>query len=146
MKESIANRLKAALDIREMKAAELSEISGVSKSRISQYIQGNYEPKQKAIHQLAIALNVNESWLMGYDVAIARKSTNKVSSKEIDNQLGDLLLKLNDIGKKEAIKRVEELTQIPKYKVHQHDLRAAHNDAEMTEEEIALMKQDLDEL
>lgn len=75
-----AQRLKEALRIRDMKQADLSEKTGIGKSSISTYISGSYEPKQKNLYKLAMALNVNEAWLMGLDVPMERKSHS--SSKE----------------------------------------------------------------
>lgn len=51
-----------------MKQADLVALTGIGKSSISTYISGEYEPKQKNLYRLAKALEVNEAWLMGYDV------------------------------------------------------------------------------
>lgn len=40
----------------------------MNKSDISQYVSGLVEPGQEKLFVLAKALNVNEAWLMGYDV------------------------------------------------------------------------------
>lgn len=66
------NRLQEALDIRNMKAAELVERSGVSKSSISHYISQRWQPKQKALNRMARTLEVSEMWLAGYDVPMER--------------------------------------------------------------------------
>ena len=71
--DSISNRLKKALEIRNMTQADLVKKTGIGKSSISTYLSGDYEPKQKNTYKLAKALNVNEVWLMGYDVDIERK-------------------------------------------------------------------------
>ena len=68
MKEEFANRLEKAMQIRNMKASELSEKAHIPKSAISQYLSGLYEAKQKSIFKLANVLNVSEAWLMGLDV------------------------------------------------------------------------------
>ena len=62
------DRLQKAMSLREMRAADLARDTGLSKARISQYTNGIYEPKQKALCQIAKALHVNELWLMGNDV------------------------------------------------------------------------------
>ena len=72
MKDSFSNRLNQALYLRNMKPVELSEKTGLHKSRISQYTNGVYEAKQEALYLIAKALNVNEAWLMGYDVPMER--------------------------------------------------------------------------
>lgn len=70
--DSFQSRLKAGLDFRGMNQSELSKQSGVSKSSISRYISGAWEAKQDAVYLLAMALNVSEAWLMGYDVPMER--------------------------------------------------------------------------
>lgn len=72
--DTIANRLRAALELRGMKQAELVELTGIGKSSISTYLRGSYIPKQKNIYKMAKALNVNEAWLMGEDVDLARQN------------------------------------------------------------------------
>ena len=39
----------------------------INKSEISQYLSGKFEPGNKKIYVLSIALGVNPLWLMGYD-------------------------------------------------------------------------------
>ena len=63
-----AERLRMALNFRNMKATELSELTGINKSTISQYLSKEYEPKRDRIELFATTLNVNEAWLTGYDV------------------------------------------------------------------------------
>ncbi|MCW5197857.1 helix-turn-helix transcriptional regulator [Clostridium perfringens] len=66
-----------------MKQADLVNISGISKGALSSYISGTYEPKQRNIYKIAKALNVNEAWLMGYDVPLER-TENSINSSEIN--------------------------------------------------------------
>lgn len=40
----------------------------MNRSDISQYISGYAEPKQRKLYVLALALNVSEGYLMGFDV------------------------------------------------------------------------------
>ena len=54
------------------KQADLVRETGLDRGAISSYLSGKYEPKQKALGLLAIALDVNEMWLFGYDVPRAR--------------------------------------------------------------------------
>nr|DAP11289.1 MAG TPA: Repressor protein CI [Bacteriophage sp.] len=72
--DTIASRLRAALELRGMKQAELVELTGIGKSSISTYLRGSYIPKQKNIYKMAKALNVNEAWLMGEDVDPTRQN------------------------------------------------------------------------
>ena len=75
-----AERLRIALDFRNMKATELSELTGINKSTISQYLSKEYEPKRDRIELFAKTLNVNEVWLTGYDVPMEISSVDKTDS------------------------------------------------------------------
>lgn len=72
-----AERLREALDNAKMKAADLSRMTEISKGSIHHYLAGTYEPKSSAINKMAVALNVAESWLWGYDVPMERTDMQK---------------------------------------------------------------------
>lgn len=74
---SPSERLKEALAIRGMKAAELSERSGINKPSISCYMSGHYEPKQEALYKMGKVLDVAEMWLAGYDIPMERTEKQK---------------------------------------------------------------------
>ena len=61
-------RIAEALKIRGMRQSELCKRANVPKSSLSLYLSGAYEPKQDRVYDLAKALDVDEAWLMGYDV------------------------------------------------------------------------------
>ena len=69
-----AERLRIALNSRNMKATELSELSNINKSTISQYLSKEYEPKRDRIELFAKILNVNEAWLIGYDIPMEKNN------------------------------------------------------------------------
>lgn len=71
--ESCAARLRKALTARNMRQADLCQRTGIPKSAISQYLSGAFEPKQDRVAILAHALNVQEAWLMGFDVPMERE-------------------------------------------------------------------------
>lgn len=62
-------RLKAAMALRNLKAVELSQRSGVGKSDISNYLKGAYNAKQDKVFLLARALDVDPGWLSATDQA-----------------------------------------------------------------------------
>ena len=80
---TISERLKEAMLLRNVKQIDLVNATGIGKSSISTYISGSYEPKQRNIYKLAKALNVNEAWLMGYDVPMERLMIEEKDSKNI---------------------------------------------------------------
>jgi repressor LexA len=63
--EDFQNRLVHAMKTRGIRAAELSKRTGLSKARISQYVNGKFVPKSDAIILIAETLRVSELWLMG---------------------------------------------------------------------------------
>lgn len=79
--ERCGKRIEMALSIRQMKQSDLCKLSGVPKSSLSLYLRDAYEPKQDKIYKMAIALNVSEMWLMGYDVPMERET--QTASTEI---------------------------------------------------------------
>ena len=79
--ESCSKRIAEALKIKGMKQYELCKLANVPKSSLSLYLSGAYEPKQERVYDMAKALNVNEAWLMGYDVPMERQ-VKKVSPSE----------------------------------------------------------------
>lgn len=87
--ESIAQRLRKAMDAKGKKQADLVRETGLDRGSISSYLSGKYEPKQKAIYKLSQALDVSEAWLLGYEVPMDRS----LESKKND-QLAKLVVKL----------------------------------------------------
>ena len=85
-------RLREALSNAKMKQIELSQKTGIDRGTISNYLSGKYEPKSDAINKMAIALNVNEMWLWGYDVPMERekKTPEKLQLSEGEEMLLDL--------------------------------------------------------
>ena len=81
-KVDIKERIKQGLEIREITQTQLAARANIDKGQLSSYISGKYKPRQNNIDALAAALNVNEAWLMGFDVPMERASNN-VETKEI---------------------------------------------------------------
>ena len=74
-------RLEEALRIKNMKSVELHEKTGISESLLSKYLSGGAVARQKKLTLLADALDVNEVWLMGYDVPMNRELNPKPISE-----------------------------------------------------------------
>lgn len=80
--DTFANRLQKAMNLKNMKQVDLVEKTNIDKSLISNYLKGKYKAKQDNLYLLAKVLNVNEAWLMGYDVPMER------NSEDILNKIG----------------------------------------------------------
>ncbi|RHU80475.1 helix-turn-helix domain-containing protein [Clostridiaceae bacterium OM08-6BH] len=68
------DRLKQALEIRELRPVDLCRKTKISQSTMSQYLSGYAEPKKERLTRLATALDVNPTWLMGLDVTMDNSS------------------------------------------------------------------------
>lgn len=77
MKKDFKDRLKQAMDFRNVKAADLCERGNIPKSAMSYYMSGRSEPKSDRLYILAKLLDVSEAWLLGYDVAMDRSTDQK---------------------------------------------------------------------
>jgi len=62
---SFSDRLKQVMEEKNMSQADLSAITGIGKSSISQYLSGKNEPKAKAVEKIAEALDVSTAYLNG---------------------------------------------------------------------------------
>ena len=160
-------RLKEAMELKNISQTELCLRTGIPKSAMSQYVSGAFIPKQDRTYLIAQALDISESWLMGYDVpmekikiepevieAIKNLNTDiklseiplvkisekpltlkKIENRDLKNfdykkfaesykkfmeafrpEILEYYNQLNDEGKREATKRVKELTYLPDYK------------------------------
>lgn len=71
--DTFAHRLQIAMDNSNMKQVDLVEKTHLDKTLINKYLAGLMKAKQDKLTILADALNVNEVWLMGYDIPSNKK-------------------------------------------------------------------------
>ena len=88
-KKEIKDRLREAMEIRGLRAVDLVEKTDIPKGAISYYLAGRSQPKSDRIYLLARALDVNEAWLLGYDVPMHRSEAQKKN-----DQLAKLIVRL----------------------------------------------------
>ncbi|PTG08627.1 helix-turn-helix domain-containing protein [Staphylococcus chromogenes] len=88
MKSKISARLKEAMKNKNLKQVDVvakaklleSEMgTKISKTDLSQYVNGKVTPGQNKLYVLAKILDVSEAWLLGYDVDDSRISDEKRS-------------------------------------------------------------------
>lgn len=84
-----AERLREGMALRGKKQVDLVQATGLYKGAISNYLSGRYEPKQDAIYKLALALDVSEMWLWGYDAPMERPHPQKMN-----DAISDIVLQL----------------------------------------------------
>lgn len=105
-------QLKEAMDIRKVNQAELCARTNIPKSAMSQYISGAFKPKQTRTYLIAKALNVNEAWLMGYDVPMERIQTSESEKTNESSETLESLMKKYDNIKPVKLKRFPLLGEI----------------------------------
>ena len=91
--ESFANRLQKAMNYANMKQVDLVNKTGLDKTLINKYLAGIMKAKQDKLTILADALNVNEVWLMGYDVPMERN----LNAYKVD-ELGNSVIPIPILG------------------------------------------------
>ena len=85
----LKDRLQMALDMRNMKAADLCQKTGIPKGAVSYYLSGKSEPKADRLYIICKALDVAEAWMLGYDVPIE-----KTPKQKNNDAIADIVVKL----------------------------------------------------
>lgn len=103
MKDTFANRLRIAMKNNNIRAADLSRKTNISKTQISNWLSGKYKAKQDSIYILSKVLNVDEGWLMGFDVPETRKPDDsrktdllKEKINNLSSEQKDMIIKIID--------------------------------------------------
>ncbi len=99
----------------------------LKKNDLSQYVSGRIEPKQDKLSILAMGLNVNEVWLMGYDVPPGRNVLERlrgVASNNISLQydtdveeVSNMYIQLDSIDQAEIRGEMKQMLKAEKYSV-----------------------------
>ncbi len=93
-KVTTSERLKQIMSDRGLKQVDILNLAApycqkygikLMRNDLSQYVNGKVVPGQHKTYILGLALNVNEAWLMGYDVPMDRISTSDVDLSDVDN-------------------------------------------------------------
>lgn len=122
------NRIRELRKQANLTMKQLGEILGLAESTISQYETGKREPDHKTLLKISEHFHVSVDYLLGHvsepwfyldNDRILREINsygNEPAQDPIKQHLLDTFSQLNDEGQQKAVERVEELTEIPKYK------------------------------
>lgn len=112
--KTFAERLRYYMELTGTKQVDLVEKTKINKSSISEYLSGNYEPKQRNIYKIAMALGIKPSQLMGIAEEPAAPAAQQGFT--LGSQEKDLIIKfrkLDDDGRARILRQVEfELFQM----------------------------------
>lgn len=136
-----SNKLKTLRKSKKINMTEFASIFGVDRTTVGKWEKGINYPTVEMLDRLATYFEVSTDELLGRAPTI-----DKFKRDEQNVRLLASYSKLNDFGKKEAVKRVSELCMIPQYTVANTMPIAAHSDKKINDKELALMRQDIDEL
>lgn len=115
--DTIGNRIKNRRIELNMTQDELARRIGyTSKSTIARIESGSNQLKQNKILDFAKALDTTPGYLIGWNDKEPTDADLKVEPNHEQMIILYLLSLLNDDGFAEAVKRIEELTQLDKYK------------------------------
>lgn len=147
-RKSTAERLKQIMNERGLKQVDILNLAApicarykvkMNKSDLSQYVSGKTEPSQEKLVVLGMALNVSESWLMGFDVPMSRESSmNNTTYINTNPRLAlaiSLFESLEDKAQDMAIDNMKLLQKVYP-RIEEPLLNAAHErtDIEVTDE------------
>ena len=134
MNNTIGENIKKVRKQKHMTQRELAEALGMRDAAISKYEKGIVTPPLETLKQLADVLQVPIAYLLSgslYPQTVFHDDNGIVDvvsgvpddvaqlvglSSDNKAQLLEAFDKLNEDGQKVAVERVEELTEIPKYK------------------------------
>lgn len=121
---STSERLKQIMNERSLRQVDILEAAkpfcekyGVklAKNDLSQYVSGKVEPRQEKLTILGLALNVSETWLMGYDVRRERDEKGQPADSgelsELDSQIMALVKSLSEEHKRVILAQLRGLTE-----------------------------------
>lgn len=117
-----SERLKTIMKLKNLKQVEILELAQpyckknnikLTKVDLSQYVNGKTEPGQHKLYVLSLALNVNEAWLMGYDVPMERQSISEQENNQNKNIVAINLKKIRE-DKMLRYANISALSGVPK--------------------------------
>ena len=104
-----SNQLKQLRKSAKINQKELADVLGVDRTAIGKWENGNNYPTVEILDKLATYFKVTTDYLLSRDeLPVAKQNA-------MDFKLLERFNLLNDIGKREALKRVSELSLIPHY-------------------------------
>ena len=123
---TVGEKIRIARKGRQLTQKELGELCGIAEQTIGQYERGTLNPKMETLGKIADALDIPFLTFISNDVESFKVNKGLVITVMKDlsegeeetnflNQIRALLQRLNRSGKKKAMERIEELTEIPRY-------------------------------
>lgn len=148
--EKVGKRLRALREEKNITQEELGRILGTSHVTIGRYENGERIPKLDILIDLANYFDVSLDYLLfrsdKKEVYSSKDKSNNLTILNTNLHIVEDFNKLNEEGKKEAEKRVKELTSMPFYRADETVTIAAHSNKPIDEDEMSKIHKDLEEM
>ena len=110
---SLKDRLYEAMAARGKKAVDLTRDLDIPKSAISQYLSGKSQKMDSArLYAIAHYLDVDEPWLLGYDVPMKKAETKKTAQEDGLSEAKKKLLALAENCSEEEADRLLQMMKL----------------------------------
>ena len=120
------DRLNRLLKERGISRRKLALAVGIPESTMSTAFMRRSGLSSADVIKIANYLGVDPAYLEGFDFDAAMRGLDEyvelaisAADRQFEEQVIESMRKLNTLGKTEAVKRVEELTEIPRYQRQQ---------------------------
>lgn len=121
MKENTSIRLKRIMKERKLKQVDIIRKCQpyckqynikLTKNYLSQYVSGKVEPSQRRLSILSMALEVNEAWLMGFDVPMERESMPQSDESPVLKAIYNSDIKNTKLGQDFIMKKLSDRIEL----------------------------------
>lgn len=92
-------RIKELLELLQITQSEFCNKTGIAKSALSNYLNGDRTPRLDQIDKIAETYNISPSWLLGYDVPIELDKKSDNETPYIKHNIGGSTLMMNFINR-----------------------------------------------
>ncbi len=122
---TVGQRIRAARNKAGLTQRELAARAETATGTIQQYELEKRQPRLEQLRRIANVLGVDINWLMNGHTMEERDAAFKASADQRyrdakewlrQKKMDEAFQGLNEQGQQKAVERVEELTEIPKYK------------------------------
>lgn len=144
--QNTSTRLKEIMEERNLRQVDLLEIVKpfcelynvkINKSDLSQYVSGKVKPGQEKLSMLGMALGINETWLMGYNVPKEKQfDIDKSTLTNHEKQLLNNFSKLDNEDKNKVMDYTNLLTLQDKYNKEDNIITIPKKEKQAYEEEM----------
>ena len=99
------DRIFELMNIYNINQSEFCRRTGLQKSAVSNYLNGDRTPRQDVLIKIADSFSVSPSWLMGYDVPMELIQPSEMQVSDVERQV-IMAYRQADVYDQIAVKRI----------------------------------------